>query len=113
MKRIWKRYIWRYSVKGAMWAVRLAIIFCAAWAASLVLEVQPNGWALVAVILVYGIWEITRTIRAMSPNITIVTGRTLELQAGATMVVGTGELDKAVQRIVEQQRRTESYGVGR
>lgn len=113
MKRILKRYVWRLAVKGSMWAVRLAIVFYSAWAANFVLEVQPNGWALVAVILVYGIWEITRTIRAMSPNVTIVTGRTLELQAGATMLVSTGELDKAVQRIVEQQRRTESYGVGR
>ncbi|HTN60241.1 MAG TPA: hypothetical protein VL147_01645 [Devosia sp.] len=97
-------YVWRFGARSMLWAYRLMVIGALVYIANIVLDADPSSWAMVAVIAIYGSWEITRTIRAMSPNVTILTGRTLEVQAGASIVMAAGELGKAVTRIVAQER---------
>lgn len=98
-------YCWRFGVRPLMWAVRLAVVVMAAAVITLLLpHVSTLGMFTVA--LLYGIYEIGRSIRAIQPlNISIAKGEVLTVESGATISVPKADLDRVIDAIARQEAR--------
>lgn len=101
--RVALEYLWRFGVKSLKWVYWLWVIFALIWFIDWVMEREPTGWSIVAILVAYGIWEISRTLRSKTPNVTVVTGTTLQIKEGAVMSVSTAEFNKAVDAILAQR----------
>jgi hypothetical protein len=98
-------YCWRFGVRPLMWLVRLAVFTWALAAISWVSgHISDTG--VIAGTIIYGMWEIGRSIRAITPlHVNVARGEKLIVQRGATVSVPKQDIDRLLEAIARQEAR--------
>lgn len=99
------RYFRRYGLRWAIWGIRVSIISAGIFAMYLVLIINPDGWSMVAVIAMYGIWTFRDALdkRPTPTVVTVINTENLKTGGSANFHVASHALSEAVKRIVDDQ----------
>jgi|GEM_PF-4713626 len=100
------RYFRRHGLRWAASWFRFGVVLWACLGFWLVMWIAPSGWALVAVIVAYGVHATTEAIKARKPI--IITHTPIQADAlsvsGSNFSVEQAALDKAVERLIASER---------
>ena len=101
-------YCWRFGVRPLMWLVRLAVIVTSVASVTLLID-HTSATGMFVVALLYGIWEIGRSIRSIQPmNVSIAKGNVLKVESGASISVPKADLDRLIETIARQEAKAKS-----
>ena len=101
-------YLWRFALRPLMWLVRIATVgICVAVLTWLAPYIEVGG--MIVFVALYGIWEIGRSIRSITPlNVNIARGETLIVESGASVSVPSVEMDRLIKSLGEQEAKRRS-----
>ncbi|MEO9297602.1 hypothetical protein [Devosia alba] len=93
------RYLRRFSMRPLMWLIRLVIVAgCVGALTWLIPYTEIAG--MVVFVGIYGIWEIGRSIRSITPlNVNIARGETLIVESGASVSIPAADIDRVIETI--------------
>lgn len=97
------RYLRRFGARVAAGGLRLTAMGAGIAAIAVAARLSPDHSPIYIGTILYGIYAVTEALKGLH-SVHIVTARTMDIRAGAVMQVSTGELDKAVDRIIAQER---------
>lgn len=96
-------YCWRFGVRPLMWAVRITLLVMAAATVTFLTD-HTSTLGMFTVVLIYGIWEIGRSIRSVQPmNISVTKRNRLIVEPGASISVPKADLDRVIEAIARQE----------
>lgn len=97
------RYLRRFSMRPLMWLIRLVIVAgCVGALTWLIPYTEIAG--MVVFVGIYGIWEIGRSIRSITPiNVNVARGEKLIVQSGASISVPSADLDRVIKTLGEYE----------
>jgi hypothetical protein len=102
------RRAWRRLRHAARLAFYFGVIAVGALVFGFMLEVQPNGWSVVAVIACYGIWAVTEALEKRQAPLTIIHLTADTLEASGSFHLSKPDLDAAVERLLRAESEQKS-----
>lgn len=97
------RYFRRFGLRWAIFGVYLAVVSCGIASLHVLLIIEPNGWALVAVLGLYATHRVTEAFKSSRPLvISLLKPSHCEISDSTFSLAGT-DLDRAVERLVSER----------
>ena len=101
-------YCWRFGVRPLMWLVKFAAICLALGAISWGLSTGRTD-GVIALLIAYAVWEISRAIRSINHiTLNVARGEKLIVQSGASVSVPSKDLDRVIEAIGRQEADKET-----
>lgn len=99
------KYLGRFALRPLMWLVRLAIVAGCVGALTWLIPYTEIG-GMIVFVAIYGIWEIGRSIRSITPmSINIARGENLIVEAGASVSVPAADIDRMLKALGEMEAK--------
>lgn len=95
------RYVRRYTHRLAAWIARIGLVAFGVWIFTALFRFEPSGWAMVAVVAVYGVYAISEAMKKLTPvNILTLSVDHMEASDGR-FLMDEGALHRAVDRMLK------------